>query len=76
MTVSPSSAGAAASSGCIRPSLRTIGGVPTDKCKSEAPAAHIARNKASISPDIVCQISRSSTICALLTITVPAGVST
>ena len=40
-TVAGSSAGAAASSGCMWPSFRTSGVVPTDKCRSDAFASHI-----------------------------------
>ena len=39
-----SSGGAAGSSGCMWPSLRIIGGEPTQRCRSDAPAAHIAWN--------------------------------
>ena len=34
----------AGSSGCMCPSLRIIGDVPTQRCRSDAPASHIARN--------------------------------
>jgi hypothetical protein len=40
-TIAPSSDGAAVSSACIWPSLRTSGVDPTDKCRSEAFASHI-----------------------------------
>src|ERR1700737_3070050 len=53
MTLSASRTGAPASSGCITAALRTIGGVPTDECRSDAPAAHICRNRPSISRGLV-----------------------
>ena len=42
------SGGAFGSSGVIDPSFRTSGGMPQDKCRSEALAVHIAMNNESI----------------------------
>src|SRR5712692_2162077 len=47
-TPSAVSGDAAGSSVCIRPSLRMIGGLPTQRCRSDALSAHIARKRSSI----------------------------
>ena len=59
------------------PSLRTIGGEPTHRCRSDAPASTIAWNSASIALRLAhdSDTSLTSTMWATLTMSVVSLVS-
>ena len=60
----------------IEPSLRMSGGMPTHRCRSEAPCSHINLKRRSIADVIGLTFSTSATIWLELTMRVPPAVMT